>query len=714
MINRLLPVVVVALAVVAAIGCGPDDDADVEAPRLSLDADAEETYTAGEDEIYIELTATDPQNMDLEFEMVQGPEAASFDTHQNSAIFNWTPTTGDITGDDPHEVVFSVANEAGKTTERSVDIFIVGQEGTRFVSSSSQLYNPSSESPLSFDVEVDHDEAPQVILTMPADSAPEGATFAQVEDFEGEFEWMPAPSQLETRTHRVVFEADDGDEVVTQEVTIIIQSTGDAGETPSSDQDGDELCEAEAPIDHQPIEVGRGGDDYEVEGTINDDSQDWEEAVLYWTFDDPIGPEPEFETRILELDGDDFSGAIDNPELDGGDSAEISYAVCAYDTEVEGEDGIICGPVEFYYRFIAYAPREQECIDDGIDLSDPDAPGALSAVEWEPYRVCGGAPKYHELELDDEESAEVLVSYPVDRSVDVEAVFDDEQTLEVADYPCIGLASIVVDGPGTVQIGVFGDDIPYHATAFVDGGESDNGDDCEPEHQTPGDAHLIVDDSGWFDDVPLCSVDDRDVYAIEGLPGDNLDSFVDHDVAEGPLSATLYGPSQTDEITDGGTGLASEETVDGDLLVAGSVEEPGLHYLSVEPSPQPATYGMGLVRHCGIDDQFAGNQSREDAETLGSGSWEDLKVCDTESDWFRMTNETGDDAWLWADVDVTGGSESDIEVLGYEKGGDQFEGDDDQGNQWESVVNVGDGETVEFEVRGSGAVLYDLELATLD
>ena len=701
--NRWFVVVVGVVGLLLAGACSSETEA--EAPTLSVDVDSHVTYTANEDRVRIELQASDPQGQSLQFDLVEGPDAAEFYTFDTSAVFNWTPHAGDITEHDPHRLVFSVTNEAGKTAERTVYVEVVGTGGAYFTNSASQLYDPSSGQPLMFEVEVQHDEASSVHLDMPSETAPDGAMFVQTGEFRGEFEWQPSPSQREQRTHTVVFEADDGDEIYDQEVTIIFQNV-DTGQAPGDGED--DFCD-DLPIDHDPVPVGEGSSSYSVEADIVDTSRDWEEAVLSWTFDDPLGEEPEWDSTEMQLEGDRISGEIPNPLLSSGEVVEVSYSMCVFDGTTH-EEGVICGPEEFFFRFAAYSPDDDGCVGDGQDLSDPSRAAEMSTTQWESFRVCEDEPNYHRVEVGEGEYGEVAISYPVERSPQIE-MHHDGAPLEVMDFPCIGLAIGFVEEPGTIEANVVDDHFPYHITAFV---EDLDGGQCLVEYDSPQDAKVVDDPFFVLDDQQICDDADIDVYAIDALRGDEIDAYYTFDPAAADLGMGLYAPSQQDEIVDGGDGVVHADPSDGDDFFIHQATETGQYYVVVYSAGMPGFYDISTGRICQIDDSFAGNHSFDDAEDLQLDSFPDLKGCAGTSDWYSYTHGGSSLELVAARVYVYEGDGESVQLNVYDDDGQPLDDDDviyeETTSIKEVIVEAYPDQELNFEVDTSADIIYEFEL----
>lgn len=710
-------ILLLATALGFGFGCA-SDGGEITAPDLILDVSSEETYTAGQDVVLIHLRATDPQDMELEFEAFDTPERSTFTTFRNEAVFTWDPIVSDVTGTNPHRLVFAVTNEAGKTTERIVNIHVNASDGTtRFLTSSSQLHNPTSDEPLRFDVRVEHSDAPQVILSMPEDRAPEGATFEQTDDFEGLFEWRPSLQQRDQRIHHVLFEADDNEEIVEYQVTIVLQDPGAGGApTPSpSDDSTPQTCSDDDAIAHEPLGAQRTAQPFQIEGIITDTSRDWEEALLYWTTDDPLSEAPEYDLKALELDGSEFSGELSNPLLDPGQSLEFSYYICVFAAQ-GGDDDVICTPDDFLYRFIAYSPDDEKCRDDGIDMTSPDLAGDISTTIWEPYRVCADTPKYHHYEVTDGETVEVAISFPAGTNPKLDFSLDDE-LVDFEMLPCIGLAYATIEEPGTLQVRVIDDDFPYHITGFSELEEEEEepetpvcpGDEYEP-NDTPDQATLITQDFQAFDDMAICTEDDIDIFALEMVRGDSFDALLFFNHAQGDLDMTLFSPSQTDEVVAGGYGVAQGWSTDDDESISYVADESGLHYLSVVTIDEPNEYELLVERQCRVDDEFAGNHGFLEPANIDIDAYESLKICEGQSDYYRLSNDSTTNITWIGDIYVEYGTLDTFDVAVHDEMGALIEQGERVDDRIEFFVDPEPHQSLVIEIQSSEPALYDFDL----
>ena len=695
------------LLMMLLLGACASEGPDVEAPQVNLDVRGEETYTVGEDVIRIHLTATDPQGLDLSFATIDPPSRATFQTFANSAVFTWDPITSDVTTGEPRRLVFAVANSRGVTTERVVLVTIQpGNTVPRFLNSTSELYNPATGAPMEIQVRVRDDDSPQVILSMPSERAPQGASFEQVDDFEGRFSWMPSPVQLQQRMHTVVFVADDGDnDLVEQKVTIVIQSQdGGSGPGPGPGPGPGEptlACEDVEGIEHQPLGAQRGAQGYLVEGRIVDQSHSWQEAVVYYTEDDPLG-EARYSAVALDLQGDLFSGYIPNPLLEAGESVVISYTICAFG---EGEDAVFCSPWDFLFRFVAYSPDEDKCRDDGLDYSSPGKAGEISLSNWEQYRVCEGLPKYHQRELESGESMDVVVAFTPGVLPDVEVTMN-ASTAAMEVYECLGFMYGEVQGPGTVQVRVEAPDGIYHLTGFGEAPQCP-GQEYEPNDR-PSQATLIASDFAIFEEMAICTREDIDIFALELVRGDEFYAWLGFSHAQGDLDMTLFAPSEVTEVVSGGFGVAQGWSTSDNESITYTAEESGFYYLKVETSSEPNTYELAVERSCVVDGPYAGNHDQILSEFLELGAHEGLKLCENQSAWFGFEHQGSIQGYWLGEVAVSYGSISAVEVKLFDDWGNQIGVGNLSGGFVDFSYEPQPGEVVYVEVRSNQPTIFNL------
>ncbi|RVU46868.1 hypothetical protein EA187_06965 [Lujinxingia sediminis] len=631
-------------------------------PLLTLDVRSEETYTVGEDVIQINLTGSDPSGLDLTFAVADMPERARFQTFSNAAVFTWDPIASDATGEGTRRLVFSATNSVGKVAERVVHVRILSGNGQpRFVSSQSELYDPRGGQPLRLEVRVRDDDSNQVSLSMPAASAPQGASFEQVEAFEGVFSWLPTPAQLQQRAHTVTFVAEDFvHEPVEFIVTIIVQRSGTSPTPPSEDR-----CEVEGPIVHTALSTRRGVGDYGIEADIAGGSTRFSEVVLYWTLDDPFSESADFESRPMTLEGKVARASIGNPLPAPGESAMISYTICAVEAEPASEDeAVVCAPPYTYWRFAAYSPDDAVCRDDGVDLSTASQAAPMVREDYSDHRLCRSADKHHRVEVGEGEVLEVVVAHSPGTDLELSFV---EGSATFEREGCDGLAVAILDTPGTYVVRARGDEAAYHIGAY-----SLEQNICPDAAYEPNDAAamatLLTESFVGLSELAICEADDVDIYAVELFGGDDLEVFASFVHAQGDIDLTLYAPEQSTLATLGEEGVAGAWSSDDDEAFSYTAEASGFYYLRVESVNGPNTYDLAVERICNDVDAFSGNHGLPEAAALVLDVSEaNLQLCNDLEDWFSIEVEAGQS--VLGQMVVNRGSAQDVLLDVFNEGG---------------------------------------------
>lgn len=631
-------------------------------PVLTLDVRSEETYTVGEDVIQINLTGSDPGGLDLSFAVADKPERATFQTFSNAAVFTWDPIASDATGEGTRRLVFSATNSVGKVAERVVHVRILSGNGQpRFVSSQSELYDPRGGQPLRLEVRVRDDDSNQVSLSMPAASAPQGASFEQVEAFEGVFSWLPTPAQLQQRAHTVTFVAEDFvHEPVSFVVTIIVQRAGSSPTTPSQDR-----CEVEGPIVHTALSTQRGVGDYLIEADIAGGSTRFSEVVLYWTLDDPFSESAGYQSRPMTLEGKVARASITNPLPSPGESPVVSYTICAVEAEPASEDeAVVCAPPYTYWRFAAYSPDASGCSDDGVDLSTPAQAAPMVREDYSDHRLCASAEKHHRLEVAEGEVLEVVVAHSPGTDLELSFV---EGSASFEREGCDGLAIALLDTPGTYVVRARGDEAAYHIGAYSLE-QTTCGDAAYEPNDAAALATLLTESFVGLSDLAICEEGDVDLYAVELFAGDDLEVFASFTHAEGDIDLTLYAPEQSTAATLGEEGVASAWSSDDDEELSYTATTSGFYYLRVESVDSPNTYDLAVERICNDSDAFAGNHALSDAATLELDvSERALQLCSDLEDWFAIEVEAGQS--VLGQMVINRGSAQDVLLDVFNEGG---------------------------------------------
>lgn len=641
--RRFAYILLVVLTALAA-ACGADT-APNEAPTLTLDVGSQETYVVGEDVVQIQATAKDPEGGAVHFEVVNRPARAELQTFSNSALFTWDPITSDVTNGEPLRLIFVAKDDAGKRAERVVNLTILPGNGTpKFLTASSKLYDPNSDHPLEFDVEVRDDDSQQVTLTMPADQAPAGAHFEQSGPKTGTFRWDPSVQQQSQRVHSASFVADDGEsDPVELKVTIILQRSGGG----TTDPDPTQTCDADQAIVHTPLGAQRTLDDYEVVAQFSSSAAaKYDKAYLFWATGDAMNTDVDYESAEMKIDGAELHGGIPNLLLSAGESETVYYSICAMDEDAaEGaEDAFICEPGSYDYSFNAYSPDEASCIDDAGAGADFASATTIPDDLWGTHNTCSGSSDFHKITVAAGETVELYTLFSFGQDLDIK-VYDDAQKQRdlVSWSDCYGIAYIPLEAPESGQktwyVEVSGDDTPYQITAYrsQSGSNTCGDEDLEP-NDTAADATLVFDAHKEISGASICTEDDVDIYAFDMLVGDEIQADLTFTHADGDLDASLYAPSQSDNVTMDNFGVADAWSTDDNEQLVHTAGESGIYYLLVVTSDTPNTYDLVLDKTCGDDDSFgSGNHSQSSAAIISPDTYPDLKQCAGQADWYQRT-----------------------------------------------------------------------------
>ncbi|MFW6058226.1 MAG: hypothetical protein ACOC9W_05165 [Persicimonas sp.] len=714
-IRRLWPLWIVCLAIFMG-ACGTDAPTN-EPPTITVDVGTEADYVVGEDSVRIQVTAHDPDGDPLSFSVVNKPERAELQTFASSALFLWDPISSDVTGEIPLELIFVAEDSEGAQAETKVLVTIRPGNGLpRFSTPTSKIYDPSSDRPLEFEVEVRDDDSSQVQLSMPQETAPEGASFAQIGEKIGEFSWTPNDEQRSKRVHAVTFIADDGDnEPVTHKVSIIFKRDTDGG---GGDPDPTQTCEDE-PITHTPIGAQRILDDYRIDAEFSASAAaKYDNAYLFWATGDVMNdPDVEYESTEMKIDGSELRAVIPNLLLDSGQSEVVYYAICASDEDAADDDesGFICVPSDFDYSFVAYSPDESSCFDDSSAGDGFSNAAGISETSWEEFRTCEGADDFHQVRVGAGETVELYALYSLGQPLDIK-LYDqahEEQPDALALSSCYGIAYAAIEGPDsgeeTWYLEVSGDDTPYLLTAFGSGG---GGGECGDEHLEPNDtaddAVLVYEDYEQFDGMSICDEDDVDIYGFELLEGDLVSAELYFTHADGDLDASLYAPSQEPSVDS--YGVDEAWSTDDDESLTHIAEESGIYHLLVATSDTPNTYDLVIETLCGDDDEFgSNNHDQASAAPISATDYTGLKLCADSPDWYERTGSAG--GLVLGELEVVQGAQiGDVQLEIYDDGGNLLESATESNGALEFAFEPSSDGQYFYKVSSSKAMLYDLTL----
>lgn len=597
-------------AAMALVACGDDSTAINQAPVLTLDVGAQETYVIG-DMIQIRATADDPDADPLTFSVEGLPERADLQTFPNSALMSWDPIASDVTeGSEGRRLIFVVEDDRGGRAERVVNLTILAGNGAPvFESPSSKLFTPRSGQQLSFEVKVRDDDSNEVHLSMPADTAPEGASFEQTDQKTGTFRWTPNPAQLARRVHSATFVAQDNQGLpVKQKVTIILQSStggGGGGNDPSgpAPAPGDS-CDDQL-ITHAAPGAQRTLDDYELEAYLSPTAADkYDKGFLFWTTENPMKYDVDLEAIDMKVGQGLMRAGIPNLLLSAGESEVVYYTICAEDStgDPAADDTFVCAPASYYYSFVAYSPDSNICIDDADAGTSFASATTASPTDWETYRTCQGAADYHKVSVSAGELAEVYITYSLTDTPGSHAlthpmeitVYDDahnplpDATLTAE---CSGIVYIDLQAGASATTWYIkvapkqGAEMPYQMTAFHsdDSGPDEPIEACQDNdhfgstNRAPSEAPLV--DDGEYTGLTVCGgADAADWYS--NILGVGDAAYVELLVEEGADLEDVFFAAYTS-----GGALASLSTRDGDALYIEfeAMREDFYHYIVEAP-----------------------------------------------------------------------------------------------------------------------------------
>ena len=644
--------------------CGPQGNLeDNHRPELSLDVGSEETYIVGEDIIQIRLTATDPDDDALTFSIADKPERAEFTTFDRQAVFSWDPIPSDVTMGDPRPLTFIVEDEHGERAERVVRVEIKPGNGRpSFLTSTSELYDTTSEKPVTFEVEVRDDDSRRVEITMPDDEAPSGAMFSQTGKKKGTFTWTPTADQKKSRVHSVTFVADDMDNPpVEHEVTIIFKkrqtSTGPGPGDPKNHQQN---CEQKPPVSHQPLGAQHTLEDYQIEATLSEEAAGrFDYAGILWTTKDPFNNsrDIEFNAEPMMMQGRDLTGTIENLQLASGTTKELHYELCAIDEDVpqDSPEAFACSPLDnaLYHSFNVYSPDDAECIDDKKSIDKKENAASFSTEKWKHYRLCSEATDIHEINVGSGEIANAYFTFPSGQPIDFQIL--DSEGNEVGDEVlsvsnCAGLALARVERTrsqpaATYYARVTGEDIPYQ-TVMVREELGEGGcvkDDLESNDEI--DEATILTENGRYENLSVCGKDDRDVFLFEMYAGDEVTADLTFTHADGNLDATIFGPMAEMMLDPSTGGVAAGESMSDGESITYTAEATGDYHLMVYSSDQtPNDYILDFHNRCRDRDAISkesANHTRDDAGVVKLEEYTDLKACADQPDWYQRTGFKG-------------------------------------------------------------------------
>lgn len=607
------------VCVMLAAGCADAETEVNQAPVLTLDIGTQAEFVVG-DLIQIRASADDADGDPLTFSVEGLPERATLQTFPNSALMNWDPIASDVTTGEGRKLVFVVKDNRGGRAERVVSLRILAGNGTPvFESPSSKLFNARSGQTLTFEVRVRDDDSNEVDLSMPADTAPQGATFAQTDQKVGIFSWAPTDTQLTQRVHSAIFVAADNQGApVQQKVTFILQNP--PGDTPGDDPNPPTpgaSCDAGQVITHAAPGAQRTVEDYELQAYLSPaGAQKYDTGFVFWSTVNPMQYDVEMESIEMKVGQGLMRAGIPNLLLAPGESKTIYYTICALDSTVDinEEDAFICAPASVYYSFVAYSPDSNFCADDDTSGTTFANATEVSALSWEEHRTCADAADFHKVSVPADELAEVFVFYSLTGSpgsdalthpMDV-AVFDQEMNLieqAALRTECSGVNYILLEAGSSARTWYIkvtpraGAEMPYQITAFhsAEPGEDPvepvcvDDDAFGPDNRSPEEAPLI--DDGEYTGLTVCGGESAaDWYTnILGV-GDSV--YAELKVEQGAPLSEIYFAAYSSS----GAPKAIGQLESGSSIIEFEATEEDLYYYIVE-APGETRYTLFFMTY---------------------------------------------------------------------------------------------------------------------
>lgn len=612
-------------------------------------------------------------------------ERATFLKQKNSALFSWDPLASDAIHGVPIQIIFIVTDDNGRRTEKIASIDIVAGNGKPVFSSNvSEIYDPRTGTPLTFEVKVKDQDSSEVDIRMDEATIPKGATFTKTGPFSGTFAWKPTLKQLEQKHIRTVrFIADDHQfAAVNHDVTIVIRKN----QTVDIKRDQtDEICPAGDIITHTPLGPQRGFGDYRIEAKITNASR-FDKIVLFSTYADAFNAafdskdekEKLIATEMVEKKGvfvADIRSLAGVTDPNKG-YLNVYYQICAIDNDAQSENAIVCTPstgdIKMFYTFIAYLPDAAECVEDAKDQVNGDdsiATAIAAGKQWSTQHICESNLDYVYTESQSGEKSFLAIAYNQGDNLQVEVLDQNGNSLILSTSICMGLA--IVDT--TVPVGgstkktylkISGNNVAYHVRKFtLSKGTADTCADVELEPNNKVlDASLVS--NGDAIDAEICGQNDIDIYKILLRDGDKITLDHSFDNEKGNLDMTLFSPNQVDDVSASGRGVKQTFGFIDQETITYNATNGGPHYVLVfNNNPTKNLYNLKFKVEKGVAcdrDQFANqnNHSHDSAVILPAADIElnNLEVCGGKADWFKRTEFNGIE--LLGSIEVTGGEGS--------------------------------------------------------
>jgi len=606
-----------------------------------------------------DIKAKDDDGDPLEFAVQGKPAAANFDqVDNNTAVFSWTPIASDAgpSGEGQEfQVTFLVTDGIDMDSE-IISIFVtLGGAGTGspvFITPSDHTLDLDRTDRIEFNLEVR--DADSTSITLRLVDGITGGEFSTTGSKTAVFRWTPTEAQINEKPvwGIRVGAKDESNPEVFQDITILLKG-------------GQKKCEGTPPaVDHKSLPDQRGPDDYLVQVTATDSESEVAAVALYWLLDDGSGGSYQ-KSSMTTTGGDSWQGTIPNPGLAEGQTATISYYICALDNDdPSGSDCDMrgCVPAEGRFAFTAYAAGSSTCEDD--DFESNDSSGSATGVdfdtngEWYNWflKICPANVDYYRMNIPADHKVGAIVSYTeANGMLKMDLLDSDGSTVLASGQRTtdeVYAESQVFSQGQDVFLRVQGDNAQvansYSLLAVREEFVQCNDDSFEP-NDTPNDAGAVTADI--YSNLACCG--DPDWYKIDLSTGDKLEVLIEFVQENGDLdlwvfdSATVFGGDALS--CDNALGCGITETSDETVTVE-SILADGTYYIAVGPYQNAKNaYDMTIVvtpqtQTCQDDADEENDDPVNGTGIVSSTTKPDQVLCPADEDWYWV--------YLYADETV--------------------------------------------------------------
>ena len=596
-----------------------------------------------------DVKAKDDDGDPLEFAVQGKPAAARFDqVDDNTATFSWTPIASDAgpSGEGQEFQVTFLVTDTMDTKSEIISIFVtLGGAGTGspvFITPSDYTLDLDRTNQIEFNIEVRDADSASITLRL-IDGIP-GGEFSTSGSKNGTFRWTPTEAQINEKPvwGIRVGAKDESNPEVFQDITILLKG-------------GQKKCEGTAPtVDHKSLPDQRGPDDYLVEVTATDQESEVAAVALYWKLDDGGGGS--FQKSSMTTTGADrWQGTIPNPGLAEGQTATMSYYICALDNDDPSGtecDMRGCAPEEGRFAFTAYASGSSTCEDD--DFESNDSSGSATEVTFDTYgewynwflKICAANVDYFRMNIPADHKVGAILSYTdANGLLQMDLLDTNGSTVLAAGQRTpdeVFVESQVFSQGKDVYLRVQGDNAQaannYSLLVVREEFIQCNDDSFEPNN-TPNDAKTVA--SQVYSDLACCG--DPDWYKIVLDTGDKLEVLIEFVQEDGDLdlwvfdSATAFGGETLS--CDNALGCGITETSDEQVTVE-SIPADGTYYIAVGPYQNAKnTYHMTIVvtpqtQECQDDADEENDDPVWGTGIVSTTTKPDQVLCPSDEDWY--------------------------------------------------------------------------------